>query len=102
MSSEREYYALVQKTFDILAPIYDVMALPLARARHNVVELADLEPGSKVLDIAAGTGQQSFAFAKRGYEVIGVDISQAMLNVARKNNRYENLKFELADATALP
>jgi demethylmenaquinone methyltransferase/2-methoxy-6-polyprenyl-1,4-benzoquinol methylase len=54
------------------------------------------------LDVATGTGQQAFAFAKKGYEVIGVDLSEAMLNVAKKKNKYRNAKFEVADATNLP
>ena len=58
--------------------------------------------GSRILDVATGTGQQAFAFAKRGYEVTGIDLSDAMLKIARNKNRYRNAKFEVADATRLP
>ena len=34
--------------------------------------------------------------------VIGIDISEAMLNVAKNKNKYKNAKFEVADATNLP
>lgn len=37
-----------------------------------------------VLDLACGTGNMSLALAKRGYEVIGTDISCDMLSVARE------------------
>jgi ubiquinone/menaquinone biosynthesis C-methylase UbiE len=37
---------------------------------------------SKILDVATGTGKQAFAFAKRGYDVTGIDLSEAMLKVA--------------------
>lgn len=57
---------------------------------------------SKILDVATGTGKQAFAFAKRGYEVVGIDLSEAMLNVAKKKNKYANARFEAADATDLP
>jgi ubiquinone/menaquinone biosynthesis C-methylase UbiE len=38
---------------------------------------------------------------KKGYEVIGIDISEALLSVAKKKNKYKNVKFEVADATNL-
>lgn len=31
--------------------------------------------GLRILDVATGTGKQAFAFAKKGYDVIGVDLS---------------------------
>jgi len=57
--------------------------------------------GSKVLDVATGTGQQAFAFAKRGYDVIGVDLTESMLGIGRKHNKGGLVKFEAADATQL-
>ena len=39
-------------------------------------------------DVCTGTGTQAFAFAKRGYEVVGIDLSEEMLRVAKKN-KYE-------------
>lgn len=41
---------------------------------------------SLLLDLACGTGGFSNQFAKRGIEVIGVDISEDMLSVARENS----------------
>lgn len=58
--------------------------------------------GAKILDLATGTGKQAFAFARRGYEVVGLDLSPNMLDVAKRNNRYQNLRFELADASDIP
>lgn len=54
--------------------------------------------GAKILDVATGTGKQAFAFAKKGYDVIGIDLSEEMLKVADKKNKYENVRFEVADA----
>lgn len=39
-----------------------------------------------VCDLAAGTGNVSIPMAKRGYDVIGVDISEDMLNVAKEKS----------------
>ena len=98
---EKKYYSLVRKAFDALAPFYDVVAAPFSSVRGRVVNFTKAQKGSKILDVATGTGQQAFAFAKKGYEVMGIDISEAMLNVAKKKNKYKNVKFEVADATNL-
>jgi demethylmenaquinone methyltransferase/2-methoxy-6-polyprenyl-1,4-benzoquinol methylase len=98
---EREYYLLVRKAFTILAPFYDTVAAPFSGVRDRVVNFTDAQKGSRILDIATGTGQQAFAFAKKGYEVIGIDLSEAMLDVAKKKNKFKNAKFEVADATNL-
>ena len=52
--------------------------------------------------MATGTGKQAYAFAKKGFDVIGIDISESMLRIANKKNKYPNAKFQLADATDLP
>ena len=101
MSEEKEYYALTKKAFDILAPFYNLMTLPLARVREQVVDFTNMGKDAAVLDVATGTGQQAFAFAKRGYNVIGVDLTKSMLDIARKNNKNGLVKFEIADATHL-
>jgi len=103
---EKEYYALSKRTFSILAPFYDLSAIVLSFGmilwvRDRAVAFANARPGSRILDIATGTGKQAFAFAKKGYAVTGIDMSEAMLSVANKKNIYHNLKFEIGDATLL-
>lgn len=39
----------------------------------------------RVLDAACGTGQHAIAFAQRGYEVVGADVSEGMIAEARRN-----------------
>lgn len=99
---EKEYYLLVRKAFSILAPFYDVIAAPFSSVRNKVVNFTNAQKNSKILDVATGTGQQAFAFAEKGYDVTGIDLSEAMLSVARKKNKFRNVKFEVADATNLP
>ncbi len=55
-----------------------------------------------MLDVATGTGKQAFAFAKKGYNVIGIDLSEDMLKIANKKNKHKSVKFEAADATSIP
>ncbi|MCC6298157.1 MAG: methyltransferase domain-containing protein [Anaerolineales bacterium] len=56
----------------------------LQRMRHKVYAhvTALLPQGSRILDLACGTGTDAFWFAQRGYTVHGVDISDGMLNRA--------------------
>ena len=44
-----------------------------------------------VLDLGCGTGSITSILAKRGYDMIGVDISPDMLNIAREKSADENL-----------
>jgi len=66
------------------------------------VNIVNARGSTKILDVATGTGGQAFAFAKRGYNVVGIDLSEDMVKVASSLNKYENLKFRVADAANLP
>ena len=60
------------------------------------INLLKLKEGDKVLDLGAGPGKNSFLILKRmnfNGEVVAVDISDEMLNQARKyEKRYKNYK----------
>lgn len=99
---EEKYYSLLKKYARILAPYYDTVTAIFSRLRDKVVDFTNAPNDSRILDVATGTGRQAFAFAKNGYYVTGIDLSEDMLKVAIKENRYENVKFEIADATNLP
>ncbi len=99
---DEEYYSYIKKWFSRWAPIYDVVAIPFSRVRDKVVDFTKARNGSKILDVATGTGKQAFAFAKQGYDVIGIDFSEDMLKIARKKNKYKNVRFEVADAATIP
>ena len=102
MDEKQEYYSLVKNVFKILAPFYDTVTMPFSRIRDKVVDFTNARNGSRILDVGTGTGKQAFAFAKKGYDVTGIDLSEAMLKVAKKKNNYENVKFTVADASNLP
>jgi 2-polyprenyl-3-methyl-5-hydroxy-6-metoxy-1,4-benzoquinol methylase len=50
-----------------------------------LLNLYPLPKGSKVLDIGCGTGRHSIELSVRGYNVAGIDISEAMLRIAQNN-----------------
>lgn len=99
---DEEYYSYINKWFGRLAPIYDIVDIFISGTRDKVVDFTNARKGSKILDVATGTGKQAFAFAKRGYDVIGIDLSKDMLRVANRENKYVNVKFEVTDATNMP
>ena len=99
---ERHYYALNAKVWRILAPFYDTIAFPLKRLRRDVAKLAGVGPGSRVLDVATGTGAQALAFAANEAEVVGIDLSESMLRIARRKARGRDVTFRVADARDLP
>lgn len=102
MDEKEEYYSTVKRAFAFLAPFYDLVTMPLSRVRNRVVDFTSARSGSRILDVGTGTGKQAFAFAEMGHDIVGIDLSEAMLNVARKNNNHENVKFMIADAATLP
>jgi demethylmenaquinone methyltransferase/2-methoxy-6-polyprenyl-1,4-benzoquinol methylase len=56
--------------------------------RRQALRQAGLRPGHTVLDVASGTGllaRQAVALTGNPADVIGIDISEAMLAVARRN-----------------
>ena len=59
----------------------------------------NLEPKSSVLDMACGAGRHAIAFAKMGFNVTAVDLSQRLLSEAKKNafNAEVNIDFVLSD-----
>lgn len=75
--------------------LYEEQALFL----HRVLEKHE---AVRVLDLACGTGGHYLELSKLGYEIVGLDISQAMLERARQKLSEEGLKadFVLSDMKA--
>lgn len=66
-----------------------------------LLEVLDLSPGARILDIGCGAGRHSVELAKRGYDVTGADISSGMLEQASilAKEKDVNVNWVLADAT---
>ena len=76
-------------------------------ATEMMLDLAGLQSGQRVLDVAAGTGGQTLLAARRvgptGY-VLATDLSAAMLNMAAETARkagLTNIETRVMDATTL-
>ncbi|NCA83689.1 MAG: class I SAM-dependent methyltransferase [Opitutae bacterium] len=66
-------------------------------------ELGD-NRAARILDIGCGTGRHSLELARRGYAVVGVDLSDSLLARAREKAAGQDLPvvFQRQDARALP
>jgi demethylmenaquinone methyltransferase / 2-methoxy-6-polyprenyl-1,4-benzoquinol methylase len=78
----------VRSMFDRIAGGYDLMNQAMTAGLHHrwrarAADLAEIGPGSRVLDVATGTGDLAIELASRGAEVIGGDFSERMLERAR-------------------
>ncbi len=79
----------------------------LKPAQDKLLEMAELKPGERLIDIACGTGLVSFpAVEKVGLDgfVLATDISDNMVKIGNESAReknYQNIRFERMDAEEL-
>jgi ubiquinone/menaquinone biosynthesis C-methylase UbiE len=83
---------------------YAAVATPLLIVSELLCEAADLRGGSKVLDVATGSGNTALGAARRRCEVTGIDYVASLLERARERAAVERLdiRFEEGDVEALP
>ncbi len=63
-------------------------------------EAVELRPGSRVLDVATGTGNAALAAARRFCEVTGVDRDLAPLEAARERAAAEGFRIDFRQGAA--
>lgn len=95
----RNMFADIANKYDLLN---DVLSLGMHRLwKHKLIRLSEPKPDSKVLDIATGTGDIAFLYAKKSNNVIGVDFTPEMIDLAKKRNKNNNPQFYVGDALNL-
>ncbi|WP_053990228.1 bifunctional demethylmenaquinone methyltransferase/2-methoxy-6-polyprenyl-1,4-benzoquinol methylase UbiE [Mangrovimonas sp. TPBH4] len=102
----------VTKMFDTISKEYDGLNRVISfgidiKWRNKVVDIVTKKQPTKVLDIATGTGDLAITLTKSGAkEIIGLDISDGMLEVGRKKVAAKNLddtiSMVLGDSESLP
>lgn len=74
---------------------------------QRLVELADVQPGERVLDVATGIGEPAVTAARRvgpSGRVVATDIASGMLEIGKERSSalgLENIEFREADAEEL-
>ena len=80
---------------------YDEFFVPITtRLVGPLLDATGVGGGDRVLDVASGPGHVAAGAAGRGASVIGVDIAEGMLSLARR--LHPELEFRRGDAEALP
>ena len=98
----------VRRLFSTIADRYDLITVLLSygqdrRWKRRLVSMAPLSPGVRVLDLACGTGDITFALADAGARSVGLDITARMVELARgKRPPAPNPGFLVGDMMALP
>jgi ubiquinone/menaquinone biosynthesis C-methylase UbiE len=83
-----------------LVAVYDTLN-PFAADTEFYIELATELSASSIIDIGCGTGLLTCELAQRGHQMIGVDPSRAMLDVARHRPGGELVRWVEGDASRL-
>jgi SAM-dependent methyltransferase len=91
-------------SFDRAANYYDLTRRSGVNAMDATVRLlaAELAPRGRVLEIGVGTGQVALPLRAAGVNVVGCDLSPAMMEVLRTKPGGGQVPLVLADATKLP
>ena len=102
----------VEDMFDNIAPKYDLLNHVLSMKidvlwRNTLVKWMNADQPKEVLDVATGTGDLAIAVQKgTGAKIVGLDLSQQMLNVGiekiRKINLTDQIEMIKGDAENLP
>ncbi len=94
--------------WDLAVDSYDRYWVPELRAcSERCLDLAQLRPGERVLDVATGTGVAAFMAAERvgaGGEVVATDLAQKMVDATRAEAErlgMSQMTFERVDAEDL-
>jgi demethylmenaquinone methyltransferase/2-methoxy-6-polyprenyl-1,4-benzoquinol methylase len=90
--------------FDRIARVYDLMNSVMTAGMHHrwrrrAADLAAVGPGDRALDVATGTGDLALELRSRGAEVVGMDFSERMLELARE--KAADVSFEQGNALEL-
>lgn len=87
-----------------MAGDFGVVARTISGAAEDFVQRLRLPAGSRVLDIACGTGNVTLPLARAGCTATGVDIAPNLLVQARERAAEEGLaiRFDEGDAENLP
>jgi demethylmenaquinone methyltransferase/2-methoxy-6-polyprenyl-1,4-benzoquinol methylase len=100
----------VTKLFNDIAKTYDLLNHLFSFGvdyywRNRLINKANLKVDAYVLDAATGTGEVAFNLASKCNRVVGLDIAENMIKIAKAKQykkRIENINFIVGDAERLP
>ncbi|MBV6518769.1 MAG: SAM-dependent methyltransferase [Candidatus Brocadia sp.] len=85
-----KYYNLLYKDKDYQTEVHYIENLIKKYAKNKV---------ETILDIGCGTGNHDVLFAKRGYEIYGIDRSEEMIHIAKsRSHNLQNINFSVGNS----
>jgi SAM-dependent methyltransferase len=89
----------LRRTFDTVAERYEASRPTYPEALvDELLELAAVPPGGRILEIGPGTGKASAALAGRGHALVGVELGRQLAELARANlARFPQAQIVVAD-----
>lgn len=89
-------------TYETFAKVYDAIMDHSLYDQWTAFSLRHFPKGkTKLLELACGTGIQSLRFAQEGFEVTGLDLSEEMLELARKRSREAGQSIDFVQGNML-
>jgi len=88
--------------YERLAPYYHKKWTAFARGYVQIIRRLGFSSGelpTSVLDVACGTGVLAGELSQAGFTVVGMDLSEEMISIAKAN--YPNINFLVADMRAM-
>jgi demethylmenaquinone methyltransferase/2-methoxy-6-polyprenyl-1,4-benzoquinol methylase len=98
----------VRTLFATIADRYDLITVFLSYGRdrswkRRLVRMARARQGVRVLDLATGTGDIAYLLYDAGAQVVGLDVTQRMIELARQKRPHgRRPAFFVGDMAALP
>jgi ubiquinone/menaquinone biosynthesis C-methylase UbiE len=112
--NSNEYKAAERQSWNNVSPAWQKWWKTIEKGTENVsrrlVELTEIKPGSRVLDIATGVGEPAITAAKKvgsgsNGHVLATDISPLMLSIARQRaaslDLHDVIEFKEGDAETI-
>ena len=95
-----------RRSYNIMSRWYDLFTGVEKRYTDIGIEMLSVQPGESILEIGCGTGHALVEFANRGAQIVALDISEGMINIARKRiqDKIQKRSVELCqgDGLSLP
>lgn len=76
--------------------------LDASKQVEKLVDWLELDQSDLILDLCCGNGRHTIALTERGYHVVGVDLSEALLLKAVQNSKGMGIPFIKGDMRCLP
>lgn len=101
MSTEHVLYTALAEYYDVIYREYLERIVPrMIDFVEEVFRRDAKRPVRRILDIACGTGGPTLELARRGYSVVGLDLHEEMLRIAREKAKRLGLSVEFMQGDA--